>query len=87
MVEKRWQATCEKENQSRGAADGVEQSVVSYLPTDSEFAAAFVDRKKRLQQFITFHNLVQLNAHQLPEIWMKQPSRADVVQFEILQWT
>lgn len=48
MVEKRWRAACEKENRSTSAVDGAMQSVVSNVPTDSEVAASFIDRKKRL---------------------------------------
>ena len=45
MVERRWRLACDKESQSAGATDSLK--VVPYLPTDSELAAAFIDRKKR----------------------------------------
>lgn len=56
VVEKRWRALCEKENQNTGTEDGVKQLVVPYLPTDSEFAAAFIDRKKRCAYLFLFSN-------------------------------
>ncbi|CDO98962.1 unnamed protein product [Coffea canephora] len=45
VVERRWRLACDKESQSAGATDSLK--VVPYLPTDSELAAAFIDRKRR----------------------------------------
>lgn len=42
MVEKRWRVACEKE--------GDDDFKYHVLPNDSELAAAFIDRKKRLVQ-------------------------------------
>lgn len=45
MVEKRWRAACKTENEK--SADSLKDAVLPLLPTDSELAVAFVDRKKR----------------------------------------
>ncbi|KAK8684602.1 hypothetical protein V6N13_040634 [Hibiscus sabdariffa] len=45
-VEKRWRAACQSENESSGN-DSVKYTVFSSLPSDSELAAAFSDRKTR----------------------------------------
>ncbi|XP_052190907.1 AP-5 complex subunit mu isoform X1 [Diospyros lotus] len=48
VVERRWRAACTSENVSAaGDADDVKHDVLPLLPTDSELAAAFSDRKKR----------------------------------------
>ncbi|KAK8709764.1 hypothetical protein V6N13_060769 [Hibiscus sabdariffa] len=45
-VEKRWRAACQSENES-SENDSVKYTVFSSLPSDSELAAAFSDRKTR----------------------------------------
>ncbi|CAL5413269.1 unnamed protein product [Camellia sinensis] len=45
VVEKRWRAACKTENEK--SADSLKYAVLPLLPTDSELAVAFVDRKKR----------------------------------------
>ncbi|KAL7178013.1 hypothetical protein ACSBR2_031217 [Camellia fascicularis] len=45
VVEKRWRAACKTENEKN--ADSLKYAVLPLLPTDSELAVAFVDRKKR----------------------------------------
>lgn len=45
MVEKRWRAACKRDGSFM--EDDLKYNVVPSLPTDSEIAAAFVDRKKR----------------------------------------
>ncbi|XP_028089413.1 AP-5 complex subunit mu-like isoform X2 [Camellia sinensis] len=44
-AEKRWRAACKTENEK--SADSLKYAVLPLLPTDSELAVAFVDRKKR----------------------------------------
>ncbi|KAI4317703.1 hypothetical protein L6164_025553 [Bauhinia variegata] len=46
VVEKRWQAACKIENENSNE-DQVSYSVFSLLPSDSELAAAFMERKQR----------------------------------------
>lgn len=46
MVEKRWRGACKTEKESSGGND----AVFPLLPSDSELAAAFVDRKRRSDQ-------------------------------------
>ena len=46
MVEKRWRAACQTESEST-VDDAVKYSVYSSLPSDSELAAAFSERKRR----------------------------------------
>lgn len=46
MVEKRWRGVCKSENEI-SAEGGLNSSVFPLLPSDSELAAAFVDRKRR----------------------------------------
>ena len=41
MVDRRWRAACKSENQS------CVDDVVPFLPTDSELASAFADRRRR----------------------------------------
>ncbi|CAL5348843.1 unnamed protein product [Camellia sinensis] len=45
VAEKRWRAACKTENEK--SADSLKYAVLPLLPTDSELAVAFVDRKKR----------------------------------------
>ena len=47
MVERRWRIACKIENEN-SRADSLSYTVYPLLPTDSELAAAFVERKKRL---------------------------------------
>lgn len=57
MVEKRWRGVCKSENEI-SAEGGLNSSVFPFLPSDSELAAAFVDRKRRSVEihfrFVTF---------------------------------
>ncbi|XAR57161.1 hypothetical protein NMG60_11025204 [Bertholletia excelsa] len=46
VVERRWRAACKSENES-SCGDNLQYSVSSLLPSDSELAAAFTDRRKR----------------------------------------
>ncbi|KAM1380147.1 hypothetical protein ACFX2I_021915 [Malus domestica] len=46
VVEKRWRGVCKSENEI-SAEGGLNSSVFPLLPSDSELAAAFVDRKRR----------------------------------------
>ncbi|XP_016541281.2 AP-5 complex subunit mu isoform X2 [Capsicum annuum] len=46
VVEKRWRAACERDKSSI-VEDDLKYNVVPSLPTDSEIAAAFIDRKQR----------------------------------------
>ncbi|KAI4345530.1 hypothetical protein L6164_012644 [Bauhinia variegata] len=46
VVEKRWQAACQSENENSNE-DKLNYSVLSLMPSDSELAAAFVERKQR----------------------------------------
>lgn len=52
VVEKRWRAACQRENENlsdesvKSAAAAAAPSL--YLPTDSEIATAFTERKNRL---------------------------------------
>ncbi|XVE81989.1 hypothetical protein DITRI_Ditri15bG0111000 [Diplodiscus trichospermus] len=46
VVEKRWRAACQSENQSSNG-DPVKYNVFSSLPSDSELAASFSERKRR----------------------------------------
>lgn len=46
MVEKRWRGTCKSENETSTEGD-LNYRVFTSLPSDSELAAAFVDRKRR----------------------------------------
>lgn len=52
MVERRWRAACKRENESPSA----DYNIVPFLPSDSELATAFTDRKKRsnLAQLLSF---------------------------------
>lgn len=49
MVEKRWRGAC-KESSTDGG--GLNDTVFPLLPSDSELAAAFVDRRRRCQMSI-----------------------------------
>lgn len=46
MVEKQWRTACKAENEN-SSNDNLNYTVYPLLPTDSELAAAFVERKKR----------------------------------------
>ncbi|KAL6971402.1 hypothetical protein U1Q18_031079 [Sarracenia purpurea var. burkii] len=46
VVERRWRVACKSENDS-SKDDNLKSAVLPLLPTDSELAAAFIDRKKR----------------------------------------
>ncbi|KAJ7980166.1 AP-5 complex subunit mu-like [Quillaja saponaria] len=46
VVEKRWRAACKSENESSDG-DNLSYTVFSLLPTDSELASGFVERKNR----------------------------------------
>ncbi|KAI5349664.1 PREDICTED: AP-5 complex subunit [Prunus dulcis] len=46
VVEKRWRGTCKSENETSTEGD-LNYRVFTSLPSDSELAAAFVDRKRR----------------------------------------
>ncbi|KAF5738658.1 AP-5 complex subunit mu isoform X2 [Tripterygium wilfordii] len=46
VVEKRWRTACNSEKE-RSSEDPVKYTFRPFLPTDSELAAAFVDRKRR----------------------------------------
>lgn len=56
MVERRWQAACKTENESC-SEDPVKYTVLPLLPTDSELAAAFAERKRR-STFTSDYNYV-----------------------------
>ncbi len=47
VVEKRWREACKSEDEN-ASEDSFSYTVYSVLPTDSELAAAFVERKQRL---------------------------------------
>lgn len=51
MVERRWRTACKIEN-DRCNSDDITSNVSPVLPNDSELAAAFVERKKRLVEII-----------------------------------
>lgn len=53
MVEKRWRAACQSENESSDD-DPVKYTVFSSVPSDSELAAAFSERKTRLADLVLF---------------------------------
>lgn len=57
MVEKRWRVACEKEIKSSGD----DKFKYNIAPYDSEFAAAFVDRKKRLILILEIRILLLLS--------------------------
>ncbi|GAA0156426.1 hypothetical protein LIER_13931 [Lithospermum erythrorhizon] len=46
-VERRWRLCCERENRSSGDGDSEKYPIVPYIPTESEFATAFGDRRSR----------------------------------------
>ncbi|XP_021904897.1 AP-5 complex subunit mu-like [Carica papaya] len=46
VVEKRWRAACQSENESASEYSS-KNSAVSVLPTDPELATAFAERKQR----------------------------------------
>lgn len=46
MVERQWRTACKAENEN-SSNDNLNYTVYPLLPTDSELAAAFVERKKR----------------------------------------
>lgn len=46
VVERRWRAACKSENENSGE-ENPKHAVPPLLPTDSELAAAFLERKKR----------------------------------------
>lgn len=54
MVEKRWRVACEK-----GGGDDIKYHM---LPNDSDFGAAFSDRKKRLVQPAYFIETIWFDA-------------------------
>lgn len=47
MVEKRWRAVCERENEASAPDDSLKYTVFHLLPSDSELVSAFVERKRR----------------------------------------
>ncbi|GMH29276.1 hypothetical protein Nepgr_031119 [Nepenthes gracilis] len=47
VVERRWRASCKIVNESTTGEDNLNYAVCSLLPTDSEFAEAFAERKRR----------------------------------------
>ena len=51
MVEKRWRAACQSEIESSDD-DPVKYTLFSSLPSDSELAAAFSERKRRFANLI-----------------------------------
>lgn len=55
MVEKRWRTACRSENE-KITENSLSYSVFSLFPSDSELAAAFVERKQRLVEnfFLVF---------------------------------
>lgn len=46
MVERQWRTACKAENEN-SSNDYLNYTVYPLLPTDSELAAGFVERKKR----------------------------------------
>lgn len=57
MVERRWRAACKAENYNL-SNDNLSYSVYPLLPTDSELAAAFVERKKRSVEISLFPSAI-----------------------------
>lgn len=51
MVEKRWRAVCERENEASAADDSLKYTVFHLLPSDSELVSAFVERKRRYNSY------------------------------------
>lgn len=45
VVEKQWRAACKSENERNGGS--VDSAALPYLPSDSELASSFAERKKR----------------------------------------
>lgn len=46
MVEKRWRSACKSDNDNSNV-EGFDYAVYPSLPTDSEFVAAFIERRRR----------------------------------------
>lgn len=57
VVERQWRTACKAENEN-SSNDNLNYTVYPLLPTDSELAAAFVERKKRWVYKVHFINLV-----------------------------
>lgn len=59
MVERQWREACKNENENC-SEDPVKYSVLPLLPTDSELASAFAERKRRSSQKDFFFFLISL---------------------------
>ena len=57
VVERQWRTACKAENEN-SSNDNLNYTVYPLLPTDSELAAAFVERKKRWVYKVYFITLV-----------------------------
>ncbi|GMI95869.1 hypothetical protein like AT2G20790 [Hibiscus trionum] len=81
VVEKRWRAACQSENES--SEDGaVKYTVFSSLPSDSELAAAFSDRKMREGSVRGFGIRVS-QSKEGSDSWVDDPITRHIVGFYI----
>lgn len=64
MVEKRWRAVCERENEASAVDDSLKYTVFHLLPSDSELVSAFVERKRRyvFKYWIMLYNPIPENS-------------------------
>ncbi|KAH0992387.1 hypothetical protein GBA52_003870 [Prunus armeniaca] len=77
VVEKRWRGTCKSENETSTEGD-LNYRVFTSLPSDSELAAAFVDRKRRSGSLRGFGVRVSQSAEG-SDSWLDDPITRHII--------
>ncbi|KAK9288033.1 hypothetical protein L1049_016478 [Liquidambar formosana] len=81
VVERRWRAACMSENEKTGE-DNLSYTVFPVLPSDSELAAAFVDRKKREGSARGFGIRV-IQSAEGSDSWVDDPITRHIISLQI----
>ncbi|KAJ0092897.1 hypothetical protein Patl1_25506 [Pistacia atlantica] len=81
VVERRWQAACKTENESC-SEDPVNYTVLPLLPTDSELAAAFAERKRR-EGSVRGFGIRVIQSTEGSDSWVDDPITRHVISLNI----
>ncbi|XP_042518438.1 AP-5 complex subunit mu isoform X2 [Macadamia integrifolia] len=81
VVERQWRLACKKENES-SRSENLQNGVLLLLPSDSEFVAAFVERKKREGSARGFGVRVSQSAEG-SDSWVDDPITRHIISLQI----
>ncbi|XP_043710751.1 AP-5 complex subunit mu [Telopea speciosissima] len=81
VVERQWRLACKRDNETSGP-ESLEYSMLPLLPTDSEFVAAFVERKTREGSARGFGVRVSQSAEG-SDSWVDDPITRHIISLQI----